>query len=116
MLVLVSTWLCICSHYKVFGVPVQQTEDGTATKPLTLKVDANSLVSTAVSADLATEGTEAVPFLIGTYTTLPDDLAIDGHRTGYAFKPLTHYAAVVAAFTKAQVYYSVWIKYYVCNL
>ena len=100
----------LCSYYKVFAVPVEKSEtlendeeSSDASVPYIPTVDVNSLVSTAVSSDLATEGTEAVPFLIGTYTTIPDHLAIDGHRTGHAFKPLTHYAAVVAAFTKAQV-------------
>ena len=88
----------------MFAVPVEQTvNQQAATMPFTANVNIKSLISTAVSSELVSQVTEAIPFLIGTYTTLPEHLIVDDIWLADAFKPLSHYAVVVAAFTKAMV-------------
>ena len=94
------------SHYTVFAVPVYRGPSAPRSAPYTPSFPYSELVSKSVSAHLATEAAaKPIPFIVGQYeaSTLPDKLVFDGSWRKRAFKPETHYAFVVAAYSKTKV-------------
>ena len=73
--------------------------------PYTPTVAIKELMTKAVSAHLASTVSDKLPFIVGTYEAdkLPEKLSFDGSLQTLDFKPDTHYAFVVACFTKTKV-------------
>ncbi len=70
--------------------------------PFTPIITINTLPIKAVSAHLASTVTDKLPFIVGTYEPdkFPTNLVFDGSSMTLDFKPDTHYAFVVGAFTQ----------------
>ena len=92
----------MCSHYKVFAVPVFKADTDAMSAPYTPKHPLKHLLSSAVSSEAVSQAPDARPFIVGSYkkSKLPPTLKFDGGWVKSAFKPKTHYSIVVAAFTK----------------
>ena len=100
----------INSHYTVFAVPVSRGTNAARSMPYTPIVPYHQLLSKAISAHLASSVSDKVPFIVGKYEAglLPDKLVFDGSFRTKDFKADTHYAFVLAAFTKTKVHKIMW--------
>lgn len=89
----------------VFAVPVTRSPDGPRSTPFVPTVPYSQLLSKAVSSHLASSVSDKLPFIVAQYDQgmLPDKLVFDGSFRNRAFKPDTHYAFVVTAFSKKEV-------------
>ena len=106
LLFIIVLYLFFCSsHYVVYAVPVTRGRRAATTIPYTPIVPVGKLIRKAVSAHLASTVTDKLPFIVGTYEAqkLPEKLLFDGSSESLDFKPDTHYAFVVAAFTETKV-------------
>lgn len=99
----------ICSHYKVFAVPVFKAENEPISAPYTPKSPLKHLLSGAVGTDAVSQTSDPMPFVIGSYkrSDFPTSLKFDGSWMKSAFKPKTHYSIAVAAFTKVCISFCV---------
>ena len=92
----------MCSHYKVFAVPVFKADTDAVSAPYTPKLPLKHLLSNAVSSEAVSQASHPRPFIVGSYkkNKFPATLKFDGSWMKSAFKPKTHYSIAVAAFTK----------------
>lgn len=101
----IGVTLTLCSHYKVFAVPVFKEENEPLSAPYTPKLSLKYLIAGAVGSEAVAQSMDPVTFTVGSYKTsdFPMTLKFDGGWMKSAFKPKTHYSFTVAAFTKVRI-------------
>ena len=93
------------SHYKVFAVPMVKGSDQPVSAPYTPTVPISELFSSAVTSELVSETSDAIPFIVGSYkpNKLPKHITFDGKMMKKSFKLKMYYSIVVAAFSQTKV-------------
>ena len=89
----------------MYTIPVTRSDQSAATMPYNPIIPINKLPVKAISAHLASTVSDKLPFIVGTYEShkLPKKLVFDGSSMTLDFKPDTHYAFVLGAFTQTEV-------------
>ena len=93
-----------CSHYTVHAVPVYRGPSSPRSAPYTPTFPYSQLLTKSVSSHDSMEDLHPLPFLVGKYqhSALPNKLHFSSPLWRKAFKPSTHYAFVVVAYSKTK--------------
>ncbi len=96
----------LCSHYKVFAVPVRKEIDPiTSGHHFVPVVPSSKLLTQSVQPQSISKDSDPAPLLVGTYALklLPRTIVFNGQDMRISFVPNTHYSFVTAVFTQSMV-------------